>query len=80
MYRTRCMEVLWGYALGANIQRILKSYWNDQSVVLWYGGYCSRLFKTDQGMTQRDPINPTNFNIVVNSVVQANFMEVYGPH
>ena len=44
--RTRFVEVLWGYGLGANLQRLLNRYWNKQTVVPQDGGYYGRLFKT----------------------------------
>ena len=49
LYRTRCTEVLRGYGLGANLQRLLERYWNDQKVVPRAGGYYGQPFKTERG-------------------------------
>ena len=35
--RRRCMDILRGYSLGPNIQRLLKRYWDGQKVVPKYG-------------------------------------------
>ena len=79
LYRTRCMEVLRGYGLGADLQRLLERYWNDQTVVPRAGGYYGQPFKTERGVTQGGPVSSTIFNILVNAVVQATLVEVCGP-
>ena len=33
------------------------------------GGYCGAAFKGDRGVTQGDPLSPTNFNVMVDVVV-----------
>ena len=47
---TCCMEILWGYVLGANIQQLLGRYWEGD------GGYYGRPLKTDRGETQGYPV------------------------
>ena len=48
-------------------------------LVILAGVNYDHIFKTDRGVTQGDPVSPTIFNIVVNTVVRVMFLEVCGP-
>ena len=52
--------------------------WEYQEVVQKAGWYHSRPFKTGRGLTQGDPLYPTLFNIVVNTMVRVILLEVCG--
>ena len=39
-------------------------------VVARAGGYCGAAFKGGRGVTQGDPLSPTNFNVMVDVVVR----------
>ena len=47
----------------------------------WYQrqGLFGRLFCTERGVKQGDPVYPTIFNIVVDAVLRGVLMEVCGP-
>ena len=77
--RGRCMEILRGYGLGPNLQRLIQRFWDRQKMVPKSGKYFGRPFCTERGVTQGDPVSPTIFNIVVIEVVRAVILEVYGP-
>ena len=71
------MEILKGYGLRTNLQRLLHRFWDDQAVVLKTGRYYGRPFRTERGVTQGGPPPPTTvFNIVVDAVVREVMMEV----
>ena len=73
------MDILRVYVLGANLQMLLQSFWDDYAVVLKVGRFHGRPFSAERGLTQGDPVSPTIFNILVDTVVKAFLMEVYGP-
>ena len=58
LYRTHFMEVLQGYGLGAKLQQLLQRYWDVQTLVPWAVRYYDRQFKTEQEVTQGDPVSP----------------------
>ena len=72
------MEILRGYSLGKNIQRLIKSFWDEQVVVPKTGRFCGWTFGTERGVNQGDPVSPKIFNIVVNTVVRVVLMEICG--
>ena len=74
----RCMEIICGYGLGPTMKQLLQRYWDGQKVVLKAGKCFGSLFNTKRGVTQRDPVSSTIFNIVVYAVVRAALLEVYG--
>ena len=60
--RGRCMEILKGYGLRTNLQRLLHRFWDDQAVVLKTGRYYGRPFRTERGVTQGGPPPPPQFS------------------
>ena len=77
--RERCTEIIRGYDLVTNIQRLLQWYWYRQKVVPKSGKCFGRSFRTETGVTQGDPVSPIMFNIAVNEVVREVPLEVCGP-
>ena len=67
--RSRCLEILEGYGVGPRSCRLLRTYWRRLSMVDRSGGYYGEAFKGARGVTQGDPLSPTIFNVVVDSVV-----------
>ena len=63
------MEILMGYGVGPQKERILQYYWDLLSMVFRVGRYYGTHFKRNQGVTQGDPLSPTNFNMVVEVVI-----------
>ena len=70
LYRSRCLEILEGYGVGPRSRRILQTYWRQLTIVERAGGYYGTAFQGACGVTQRDPISPTIFNVVVDAVVR----------
>ena len=48
-------------------------------VVTRYRVCYGRMFKTQRGVTQEEPVSPTIFNVVADLVVRPIMMEVCGP-
>ena len=63
------MEILRVYVLGPNLHRLLQRFWGDHTVVLRAGTLFGKPVGTGRGVNQRDPISPTIFNTLVDSVV-----------
>ena len=68
--RSRCLEILEGYAVGPNARRLLKTYWRRLTMVARAGGYYGTAFKGERCVMQGDPLSPTIFNVVVDAVVR----------
>ena len=69
LYRERCMEIMAGYRIGLQTERIIKFYWEDLPIVEIAGQYYGAPFKGHQGATQGDTLSPTIFNMVVDAVI-----------
>ena len=65
--------------LWPNIRRLLQRFWNEQAAVPKARRYYVHLFLTERGVTQGDPVYPTVFNILVESVVRVVLLEVFIP-
>ena len=72
----RCMDILRGHGLIPKLQRLLQCFWDEQAVVTKAGKFSGRLFGSERGVTQGEPVSPTIFNIVVDEVVSAVMLEV----
>ena len=70
------MEILRGYGLFPNLQRLIQRYWNKQKVVSISGKLFGRPFRREIGVTQGYPGSPKIFNIVMDTVVMTVLMEV----
>ena len=57
--RGRCMEILRGYGLGLNLQRILKHLWGKKEMVTNAGKCFGQPFGKERGVNQGDPFSPT---------------------
>ena len=68
--RSRCLEILEGYGVGPQDRNLLKTYWLCLTMVARAGGYYGTAFRGERGVTQGDPLSPTNFNVVVDAVVR----------
>ena len=68
--RSRCLEILEGYILGPQPRRLLQTYWRRLTMVARGGGYCGTAFLGVRGVTHRDPLSPTIFNVVVDAMVR----------
>ena len=67
--RSRFLDILEGYGVGPNARRILTTYWRRQTMVARAAGYYGTAFGGGRGVTQGDPLSPTIFNVVVDTVV-----------
>ena len=71
LVRVRQIKVLRGYGMRTNLARLLKSYWDCQSIVPKTGEFLGKEFRIGRRLTQGDPVSPIIFNIVVDAVVRA---------
>ena len=67
--RSRCLEILEGYGVGPNARRLLTNYWRGLTMVVRAGEYYGTAFGGEIGVTQGNPMSPTIFNVVVDTVV-----------
>ena len=68
--RSRCLDILEGYDVGPRALHLLCRYWERLQMVARAGGYYVEPFCGERGVTQGDPISPTIFNVVVDTVVR----------
>ena len=68
--RSRCLEILEGYGVGPSARSLLTTYWRRLTMVSRAGVYYGKAFKGERGVTQGDPLSPTIFNVVVDTVVR----------
>ena len=68
--RSRCLEILEGYGADPRSRKLLRAYWGKIKMVERTGGYYGDAFKGARGVTQGEPLSPTNFNVVVDAVVR----------
>ena len=76
--RGRYMDVLRGYIIGPNLQRLLQRYWCDKVVVPKARKFSGRPFSIYRGVKQGEPASLMIFNILVNAVVREVLLEVCG--
>ena len=76
--RGRFMEILRGYDLGTNLQRLLKRHWEGQKVVPKSGKCFGRLFCIEIGVKQGFPVSLEIFTILLNALVRVVLLEVCG--
>ena len=56
--------------MGTRALHLLHRYWEKLKMVLRTGGYYREPFHGERGLTQGDPLLPTIFNVVVDTVVR----------
>ena len=64
------MDILEGYGVGPRALCLLRRYWERFQMVERLGWYYGENFRGERGMTQGDPLSPTIFNVVVDTVVR----------
>ena len=68
--RDRCLDILTGYGVGTSTLRILQIYWVELQMAEKVGGHYGSIFQIHRGVTQGDPLLPTIFNVVVDTVIR----------
>ena len=69
LYRYRCLDILELYGVGPWDLHLLRRYWERLQMVARTGGYYREPFRRERGVTQRNPLSPTIFNVVVDAVI-----------
>ena len=68
--RERCLDILAGYGVGPRTIRIIWTYWSQLQIASKAGGYYGPAFQSHRRVTQGEPLSPTIFNVVVDSIIQ----------
>ena len=71
------MEILRGYVLRHNLQRLLQPYWYEQVVVPKAGKFLERVLVMERGVTQGYLLSLTIFDIVVDAVAMEILLKVF---
>ena len=69
------MEILRGYGMGPNMDRLLVHHWDNQQFVPMAVIFLGKSFCTGVGVMQGNPAFPIIFNIVVYVLVRAVLSE-----
>ena len=69
--RVKCLEVLRGYGMGPNMDRLLKSYLDLQRIVPNTGKFLGKQFWMGRVVIQGDTVSTMIFKILVDVVVRA---------
>ena len=56
--RGRCIEIIRGYGMGTNLQRLIQRYWDRQKVVPKASKFYESPFSMGRGVTQGEPVYP----------------------
>ena len=67
--RERALDLLILYGVGLRTVQLLRTYWDQLTMVAKAGGYFVHPFKRYRGVTQVNPLYPTIFNLVVDAVI-----------
>ena len=64
------MEILEGYGVGPKSRILLTNYWRRLAMVARAGGYYGAEFGGERCVRQGNPLYPTIFNVLVDTVVR----------
>ena len=67
--RYRCLDILKVCGVGPRALRLFRMYWERLNMVAQAGEYYIEPFHEERGVIQGDPLSPTIFNAVVDTVV-----------
>ena len=70
LYRDRCLNILSVYGMGPWTLWIFQTYWTWLRMVTKAGGYFGTPFQGYRGVTQGNPLYPTVFNMVVDTMIR----------
>ena len=63
------LELLMFYRVGPSTLRLLRTYWDQLTMVAKADGYFGHPFNGFQCVTQGDPLYPTIFNVVMDAII-----------
>ena len=66
----RCLNILEGSDMVPQTLQLLKTYWTRMRMVGNSGGYFGSPFQGYRGVTQGNPLYPTVFNMVVDTMIR----------
>jgi len=78
MDRDRCTQILKGYGAGDKALRLICNSWDDASLVCRAQGRNGRVFKAGRGVTQKGPLSPKFFNVMIDAIVREWLRQVVG--
>ena len=76
--RDRCLEILQEYGVGPKMLHLIKHFWDHAQLTCRASGYYGKPFKSSRGTTQGGPLSPRIFNIIVDAVVRAWLIQLFG--
>ena len=65
-----CLDIIAEYRVGPRVFQLLRTYWDRLTMVARDSRYFCLYFKGYHGVTQGDPLPPTLFNVVVDTVIR----------
>ena len=65
-----CLDILAGYGVGNRTLHILRTYWVWIQMAVKTGVHYVTVFQRHHGVTQGDPLSPTTFNMVVDTLIR----------
>ena len=69
--RKQKIRVLQGYGVGENCIRILRTLWDNHTIMPRDGSLYGASFNAKRGVTQGDIISPIIFNIMIDATINA---------
>ena len=70
MDRGRCLAILEDAGVGPHALRLLRTFWERETLVCRAAGYYGVPFRAERGVTQGGPLSPTVFNLMVDAIMR----------
>ena len=70
LYQERCLNILAAYRVDPRDLWIIRTYWGRLTMVARDKGYYRPPFKGHRRVTRGEPLSPTIFNLVVDTIIR----------
>ena len=57
LHRKRILKILADYGVGPNTIRLLRNFWDKETIIAYQAGFFGEPFTLERGVTQGDPIS-----------------------